>query len=241
MIIDLRRATLSLQLSWLSISLNHRASALTSAILMRTSQYTGMKSELIEDLVTASADFSPDAIFLVNEQGRIRHVSPACEDIFGYFPGDFIDQFIIDFVVPADQDATRKEANEVLAGRKRVGFENRYRHRNGNDVYVTWSARWLEHERLRVGVARDVTELRRRHAAPSALLSVLAPYERRVLELLLTEATEKQIAERLGLAASTTHSYITGIFRKYGVRGRAGSMSLWLKHLSNGVAQPGNR
>jgi PAS domain S-box-containing protein len=199
-----------------------------------------MKTELIEDLVATPADLSPDAIFLVNEQGRIRHVSPACEDIFGYLPGDFVDQFIIDFVVPADQDATRKEA-KVLAGRKRVGFENRYRHKNGGDVYITWSARWLEHERLRVGVARDVTELRRREAVPSALLSVLAPYERKVLELLLTEATEKQIAERLGLAVSTTHSYVTGIFRKYGVRGRAGLMSLWLKHFNNGVFQPGNR
>jgi PAS domain S-box-containing protein len=208
---------------------------------MRTSQYTGMKSKLIEDLVTTSADFSPDAIFLVNEQGRILHVSPACEDIFGYFPGDFIDHFIIDFVVPADQDVTRKEANEVLAGRKRIGFENRYRHRNGTDVYVMWSARWLENERLRAGVARDVTELRLRQTAPPTLLSVLAPYERKVLELLLTELTEKQIADRLGLAASTTHSYITGIFRKYGVRGRAGLMSLWLKHLSTGVAQWGNR
>ena len=89
--------------------------------------------------------------------------------------------------------------------------------------------------------ARDVTELRRRPAAPSALLSVLAPHERKVVELLLTEATEKQIAERLGLAASTTHSYITGIFRKYGVRGRAGLMSLWLKHLSGGTAQSGDR
>jgi PAS domain S-box-containing protein len=200
-----------------------------------------MKSELIEELVTAPADLSPDAIFLVNEHGRIRHVSAACQDIFGYEPGDFVDQFIIDFVVPADQDATIREAQEVLAGRKRIGFENRYRHKDGSDVYISWSARWLENERLRVGVARNVTELRRQERAPAALLSVLAPYERKVLELLLTEATEKQIAEKLGLAASTTHSYITGIFRKYGVRGRAGLMSLWLKHFSNGIAQFGNK
>jgi PAS domain S-box-containing protein len=200
-----------------------------------------MKSELIEELVTAPADLSPDAIFLVNEHGRIRHVSAACKDIFGYEPGDFVDQFIIDFVVPADQDATIREAQEVLAGRKRIGFENRYRHKDGSDVYISWSARWLENERLRVGVARNVTELRRQERAPAALLSILAPYERKVLELLLTEATEKQIAEKLGLAASTTHSYITGIFRKYGVRGRAGLMSLWLKHFSNGIAQFGNK
>ncbi|OLL31168.1 LuxR family transcriptional regulator [Burkholderia sp. SRS-W-2-2016] len=200
-----------------------------------------MKKELSEDLVATSVDYSPDAIFLVNPQGRIRHVSPACEDIFGYAPGDFVDQFIIDFVVPADQDATLREAKEVLAGRKRVGFENRYRHKDGSDVYVSWSARWLEHEQLRVGVARDVTEFHRRKAMPATLLAVLAPYERKVLDLLLTEATEKQIAEQLGLAVSTTHSYITGIFRKYGVRGRAGLMSLWLKHLSGDIAGIGNK
>ncbi|WP_144113186.1 PAS domain S-box protein [Paraburkholderia sp. BCC1886] len=200
-----------------------------------------MKSDLFEDLVTKSADNSPDAIFLVNQQGRIRHVSPACVEIFGYQPSDFVDQFIIDFVVAADRDATIREAKEVLAGRKRVGFENRYRHKNGSDVYLNWSARWLEHEQLRVGVARDVTELRRRHNVPDALLAVLAPYERKVLELLLTEATEKQIAERLGLAVSTTHSYITTIFRKYSVRGRAGLMSLWLRHLSTGGIQPGDK
>ncbi|MCC8392568.1 PAS domain S-box protein [Paraburkholderia sp. MMS20-SJTR3] len=200
-----------------------------------------MKKELSEDLVVASFDYSPDAIFLVNQQGRIRQVSPACEDIFGYAPGDFVDQFIIDFVVPADQDATLQEAKEVLAGRKRVGFENRYRHKDGSDVYVSWSARWLEHEQLRVGVARDVTEFHRRKAMPPTLLAVLAPYERKVLDLLLTEATEKQIAEQLGLAVSTTHSYITGIFRKYGVRGRAGLMSLWLKHLSGDIARTGDK
>lgn len=58
--------------------------------------------------------------------------------------------------------------------------------------------------------------------------SRLMPSERKVLQLLLTDASEKQIAERLGLAVSTTHQYVTGIFRKFGVRSRAGLMSLWL-------------
>lgn len=56
----------------------------------------------------------------------------------------------------------------------------------------------------------------------------LSPAERKVLQLLLTEASEKEIAEQLGLAVSTTHQYVTSIFRKYGVNGRAGLMSLWL-------------
>ena len=57
----------------------------------------------------------------------------------------------------------------------------------------------------------------------------LTPTERKVLALLLTKASEKQIADQLGLAASTTHQHVVALFRKFGVRSRAGLMSLWLK------------
>lgn len=52
--------------------------------------------------------------------------------------------------------------------------------------------------------------------------------EKRIVRLLLTDKTEPEIAATLGQATSTTHKYVTGIYRKYGVRGRAGLMSLWL-------------
>jgi len=58
--------------------------------------------------------------------------------------------------------------------------------------------------------------------------SPLTPAEHRVLKLLLTEASEKQIAEQIGLAVSTVHQYVVTVFRKYGVNSRAGLMSLWL-------------
>ena len=56
----------------------------------------------------------------------------------------------------------------------------------------------------------------------------LTPSERRVAGLLLTRLTEKQIAARLELTTATTHKYVTDIFRKFGVSGRAGLTALWL-------------
>ena len=56
----------------------------------------------------------------------------------------------------------------------------------------------------------------------------LTPMEQKVLQLLLTDASEKRIAHQLGLADSTTHQYVVAIFRKFGVRSRAALMSLWL-------------
>ncbi len=56
----------------------------------------------------------------------------------------------------------------------------------------------------------------------------LSPTERRIVRLLLTERSEREIAETLKQSPATTHKYITGLLRKYNVRGRTGLMARWL-------------
>jgi DNA-binding CsgD family transcriptional regulator len=56
----------------------------------------------------------------------------------------------------------------------------------------------------------------------------LTPTERKVLQLLLTARSEKQIAQAMTLSRSTTHDHITRIYRKYHVDGRAALMAAWL-------------
>jgi hypothetical protein len=51
-----------------------------------------------------------------------------------------------------------------------------------------------------------------------------------VLRLLLTDRSEKEIAERLGIGWRTTHDYTVSILRKFGVRGRVGLMASWLRY-----------
>ena len=65
-------------------------------------------------------------------------------------------------------------------------------------------------------------------SGPLVARTPLTPTERKVLGLLLGKASEKNIAENLGLAVSTTHQYVVSLYRKFGVRSRAGLMSLWL-------------
>jgi DNA-binding CsgD family transcriptional regulator len=56
----------------------------------------------------------------------------------------------------------------------------------------------------------------------------LTPIERRVLALLLTEQSEKSMATELGLTASSIHTYVRDVLRKFGVSGRKGLTALWL-------------
>lgn len=65
-------------------------------------------------------------------------------------------------------------------------------------------------------------------SGPLVARAPLTPTERKVLGLLLGEASEKRIAEQLSLATSTTHQHVVALYRKFGVRSRAQLMSLWL-------------
>lgn len=58
----------------------------------------------------------------------------------------------------------------------------------------------------------------------------LTHMERRVLRKLLTDCSEKQIAEELNQKMDTTHKHVGSIYRKFGVNSRAGLMSVWLGH-----------
>lgn len=113
------------------------------------------------DTLPNIVDLLLDAVFLVDTDGRIVHVSAACEPIFGYTPDEMIGMEMINLIVPEDRAKTLEEAALVMSGRPRIGFENRYIRKDGSLVHLMWSARWSEADRLRVGVARDITDRKR--------------------------------------------------------------------------------
>ena len=65
------------------------------------------------------------------------------------------------------------------------------------------------------------------HGLPVAGVAFTAA-EQKILSLLLTDKSEKEIARELGRSFHTTHRHISEIFRKFGVNSRAGLMALWL-------------
>jgi diguanylate cyclase (GGDEF)-like protein/PAS domain S-box-containing protein len=123
-------------------------------------------------LLPPFVDLLLDAVFMVDIQGHIVDVSAACESIFGYRPGELIGRQMIDFIAPEDRARTLEEARHVMAGRPRIGFENRYIRKDGRRVHIMWSARWSEKDLLRVGVARDITERKQAEDRQAATYAV---------------------------------------------------------------------
>ncbi len=56
----------------------------------------------------------------------------------------------------------------------------------------------------------------------------LPTYQRKVLLMLITGRSEKQIAAELNLSTNTTHQYVTAIFRRFDVRNRPSLVTKWM-------------
>jgi DNA-binding CsgD family transcriptional regulator len=56
----------------------------------------------------------------------------------------------------------------------------------------------------------------------------MPPHQRKVLLLMVTGLSEKQIAAELNITTNTAHQYVTALFRRYGVRNRPSLMARWL-------------
>jgi len=114
-------------------------------------------------------DLLMDAVFAVDVDGCIVFASASCERIFGYTPQEMVGKTMFDMVVAEDRERTRQSARDVTLGQPQLHFENRYIRKDGQIVHIMWSARWSQTEQLRIGVARDITELKQAEAKQAML------------------------------------------------------------------------
>lgn len=117
-------------------------------------------------------DLLLDAVCVVDAEGRFVFVSAAFETIFGYAPDEVIGTRMIELVHPDERARTLQAVAEIVGGQPKRHFHNRYVRKDGRVVDIMWSARWLEADRLRIAVARDVTELKRAEALQAAVYAV---------------------------------------------------------------------
>ncbi len=149
-------------------------------------------------------DLLPDAVCIVDNEGQLLFVSASFERIFGYAPGEVIGRRIFELVHPDDHTSTLEQAERVTAGALQRHFRNRYVHKQGHSVDIQWSAHWLPEYGVRIGVAREVGELRRaelelEHRAGHDVLTGLPNRELLQRELLQAMEHAAQVGDGLAV------------------------------------------
>lgn len=102
-----------------------------------------------------------DTVFVVDRDNQIVFVSNACETLLGYRAEELIGTPITDYMHPEDLTVTRASIIRVMNGQPHMDFRNRYVRKDGGVVHILWAAFWSEEVGARIGVARDVTALRK--------------------------------------------------------------------------------
>jgi PAS domain S-box-containing protein len=112
----------------------------------------------------ALVENATDIICSVNGEGIFVNINPASFKMWGYRPDEIIGQHYSKFLVPEDLSQSAEAESNVLQGQVLTDFENRFAHRDGSEVWMTWSASWSEAEQLMFCVARDITARKRAEA-----------------------------------------------------------------------------
>jgi PAS domain S-box-containing protein/prepilin-type processing-associated H-X9-DG protein len=105
---------------------------------------------------------STDLLCIAGTDGYFKRVNPAWQRALGYSPEELLATPYVDFVHPDDVARTRDEVTRGIAsGSATVGFENRYRCRDGSYRWLSWNATMTPDEQTVYAVARDTTAQRK--------------------------------------------------------------------------------
>ena len=129
-------------------------------------------------------DLSIDMLTIAHFSGYFTRLNPAWERTLGFSREELLSTRMFDFVHPDDRERTLEQNRIVRAGGQALGFENRYRCKDGSYRWLLWnSTADLEHQ-LIYAVARDMTARKQAEDERERLL--------RELQTALAEVTELQ-------------------------------------------------
>ena len=103
-------------------------------------------------------ELSIDLLCQLDFNGHFRRLNAAWERTLGFTIDELTSRPFIEFVHPDDRERTLAQNDVVRRGGRALGFENRYRCRDGSYRWFRWNAAPDASWSVIYSVARDVTE-----------------------------------------------------------------------------------
>lgn len=136
--------------------------ALTSAIVARRARADRRARRFF--------DLSHDMLCTADMKGYFVELNSAWQDSLGYTPEELRAAPFVELVHPDERERTEAESAGLFEGGVTVGFENRYRAKDGSWRWLRWSSTLAPDESLIYARATDVTELKQVAAEREELL-----------------------------------------------------------------------
>jgi PAS domain S-box-containing protein len=114
-----------------------------------------------DDLQERFFALSIDMLCFLDFSGYFKRLNPAWERTLGFTREELMSRPFIEFVHPDDRERTLGQNKDVRAGGMALGFENRYRCKDGSYRWLLWNAAPDHGQKTIYSVARDITDRKR--------------------------------------------------------------------------------
>lgn len=102
-------------------------------------------------------DLSPDLLCIAGYDGYFKKINPAVSKLLGYSEEELYSTPIDDFIHPDDQKLTSDTRENMKKSNPLFYHENRYRKKDGEYIWLAWTAMPIENEKLVFAVAKEIT------------------------------------------------------------------------------------
>jgi len=147
---------------------------------------------------------SSDLMLVVDIEGRLVRVNDGAENILGYSKDELMAIDMLSLVHPDDRARTQLDVEKVEAEGGSFHFENRYLHKDGSYVWLSWRSIFEKENRLILGMARDITrckavdeELRKQEAMYRSLAEssedIIMRYDRQHRHIYVNKAVSRYL------------------------------------------------
>ncbi|MEM9587816.1 MAG: PAS domain S-box protein [Planctomycetota bacterium] len=117
---------------------------------------------------------SQDLLAIVDADGVIRQVNPACERLFGWTADEMVGRRDVDLVHPDDRaDVIANRTHMLASNEPTIGFERKIRCKDGSFRWISLNTTPVPEERTIYIVGRDVTRYRMLEQRLSGLMNCL--------------------------------------------------------------------
>lgn len=103
-------------------------------------------------------DSAPDMICVADFNGYLKRVNPAGLTLLGYSLEELKSRPIRSFIHEDDRERTKEQQHNLYNGGKQTYFENRYITKQGEIVWLSWTATSAPEHGIVYAVAKNITE-----------------------------------------------------------------------------------
>jgi len=101
---------------------------------------------------------SQDLVCIAGMDGYFKYLNPAWEKIVGYTKSELLAKPFFNFIHPGDHQKNEEEVAQLTDGKVTIDFENRYIHKNGTIITISWKATPIVEEQIIYCIGRDITD-----------------------------------------------------------------------------------